>query len=112
MPSTYLLQIASENASAVADIIGMPSSAPADRPWTASIEVADDEPYVPFIDKFTSLLDGKIEKLSELTGSPCNISLWVLYGYDQQCNLEFSPEDMQKLAARQITLCISCWQQS
>lgn len=37
------------------------------------------------------------------------ISVWYLYKYDEQCNMEFSPERMKRLGDNGITLCISCW---
>lgn len=30
--------------------------------------------------------------------------------YDDQCNMEFHPQELKKLSDNEIVLCISCWQ--
>ena len=39
-----------------------------------------------------------------------DISIWVLYEYEGQCNMEYDPESMKKLGESGILLCISCWE--
>ena len=63
-----------------------------------------------FVDDFLSILKGKYEQLEEIGVFRNAISFWLLYEYDQQCNLEFSPKEMTKIGREGITLCISCWE--
>lgn len=37
-------------------------------------------------------------------------TIWILYEYDQQCNLEFSADQMKQLSELEINVCISCWE--
>jgi len=64
---------------------------------------------IDFIEHFLSILDGKYEQLKEIGIERDDISVWYLYAYDGQCNMEFSPEDMYALGKEGIALCISCW---
>ncbi|MGE9938237.1 hypothetical protein, partial [Butyricimonas virosa] len=59
---------------------------------------------------FLSLLEGKYEKLESIGISRENISIWILYEYEGQCNMEYDPESMKKLGESGILLCISCWE--
>ena len=63
-----------------------------------------------FIETFLSYLNGKERELLELGVRSENISIWMLYEYDGQCNLEFSPSDMKRLGEKEISLCVSCWE--
>jgi hypothetical protein len=69
-------------------------------------ETEDTDVY--FIDYFLSILEGKYEQLKQIGIERNDISVWVIYYYDGQCNMEFSPERMYKLGKEEITLCISC----
>ncbi|MFB2923190.1 hypothetical protein ACE1CB_32500 [Aerosakkonema sp. BLCC-F2] len=68
------------------------------------------DPPVDFIDIFLNLLEGKYQQLFLVGVQKDDISVWMYYEYDEQCNMEFSPEDMKRLGDNQITLCISCWE--
>lgn len=37
------------------------------------------------------------------------ISIWRYYEYDEQCNFEFSPQELKRMGDNGITFCISCW---
>lgn len=37
------------------------------------------------------------------------LSIKIDYEYDEQCNMEFSPNELKKLGENGIILCISCW---
>lgn len=76
--------------------------------WTIDIDVNGE--YVDFINYFLEILDGKYEKLQEIGIERNNISIWMIYGYDQQCNMEFHPENLKKLGDNGIVLCVSCYQ--
>ncbi len=68
-----------------------------------------DTPFY-FVDHFLSLLKGKYEKLEAINVLRENIAIWILYEYEDQCNMEFSPREMKELGTNGITLCISCWE--
>lgn len=59
---------------------------------------------------FLSLLEGKYEKLESIGISRENISIWILYEYEGQCNMEYDPVSMKKIGENGIVLCISCWE--
>ena len=78
--------------------------------WTYAIEVRDEDPYFDFINKFLDIIESKFEALSQLDIHREDITIWLLYEYDQQCNMEFHPQEMLRLGGSGIVLCISCWQ--
>lgn len=39
-----------------------------------------------------------------------DVSIWILYEYEQQCNLEFDLVTLKALSKLGIQLCISCWE--
>lgn len=67
-------------------------------------------PDFSFISYFLSILENKYEKLEQVGIYREDISIWLLYEYSNQCNMEFSPNDLYKLGKEGITLCISCWE--
>ena len=66
--------------------------------------------YFNFIDYFTSMLSGKYEKLEDIGITRDKISIWMIYEYEEQCNMEFTPEDLKKLGDNGINLCVSCYE--
>jgi hypothetical protein len=48
--------------------------------------------------------------LQKLDITTDDISIWYLYEYSGQCNMEFSPLQLKSLADLQLTFCISCWE--
>ena len=77
--------------------------------WILEYIQKENDEYIPYIEKFLSILDGKYEQLKEIGVEREDISIWKLYAYDSQCNMEFSPKDMYALGKEGITLCVSCW---
>lgn len=80
--------------------------------WIYEKEESDSEPYYDFINRFSEIVEPKIDVLSALGISSQDISVWYLYAYDQQCNMEFLPKDLKRLGDNGISLCISCWENS
>jgi hypothetical protein len=78
--------------------------------WSLVIEEKQEDPPAPFVEEFLAVLDGHFDALAAIGVSRDDVTAWVLYEYDQQCNLEFTPEVMTRLGAVGISLCISCWQ--
>jgi hypothetical protein len=77
--------------------------------WGLEIVEDTDDEYFDFINFFIRLLDGKYEQLKIIGIERSCISIWLLYEYDDQCNLEFVPNDLKLLGENGISLCISCW---
>lgn len=74
-------------------------------------EINDEESDIVHpIDFFYGKLIHKLNDLKALGITNDNITIWELYEYDQQCNLEYDSETIGKLNALGVTLCISCWQ--
>ena len=77
--------------------------------WELQLIQEEYDEYIPFIGYFLSLLEGKYDQLKKNGIKRDDISVWLLYEYDGQCNLEFSPQDMYNLGKEGITFCISCY---
>jgi hypothetical protein len=89
------------------DFTGFPDNIPSC--WThVAIDDKPDE-YFDFINIFLDILDRKYSVLEKLNIKRSDISIWMLYEYDQQCNMEFDPKRLKRLGDNGITLCISCW---
>jgi hypothetical protein len=78
------------------------------RGWTYEVETSQDK-YYDFINKLLDILEGHYQELENIGISRKAISIWMIYEYNQQCNLEFFPKDMKRLGNNEITLCISCY---
>jgi hypothetical protein len=74
--------------------------------WLIENDSKPSEAFSLFLDLLTNQYDG----LAKIGISRENISIWRNYQYDQECNLEISPEQMRSLGEQGIVLCISCWQ--
>ncbi len=109
MRYNYILRIANAARAEVAHVLGRESSDDT-REWNWFLDQrADDEP-IPFVDVFMNLLEGRFTCLERLGVTRNDITVWLLYEYDEQCNLELSAQDMRRLGEAGVTLCMSCWQ--
>jgi len=77
--------------------------------WTYEVITENGDKYFDFINNFLDMLDKKFSALYEIGIRKENITFWLLYEYDQQCNLELDSIRMKRLGEAGITLCISCW---
>ena len=77
--------------------------------WTHTVILNGQDPYFDFINNFLDILENKYEKLEDLGIQRNDISVWLFYEYDSQCNMEFDPLRLKRLGDNGITLCISCW---
>ena len=59
---------------------------------------------------FTELIESNLGSLRSAGISSEMVSVWYMYEYEQQCNMEFHPDIMKKLGDLDIVLCISCWE--
>lgn len=78
--------------------------------WGLEIIEGEDDIGLDYIAYFLDLLEGNYEKLSLIGVERSDISIWLLYEYDQQCNMEFSPDNMKRMGDNGVVLCVSCWQ--
>jgi len=98
-----------ENYHKIDKILGVKSNHDYSNWWILEYINREKDEYIPYIEKFLSILDGKYEQLAEIGIQRNDISIWELYAYDSQCNMEFSPEQMYALGKEGIALCVSCW---
>lgn len=56
------------------------------------------------------LIEYNLEKLKSIGIKSENISLWFYKPYEGQCNIEFTPREMNRWSLNNISLCISCWE--
>ena len=107
----YRLQILSSKSYSeeqLNNVIGVSSNFP-HADWGIEI-IQSDENFSGILVYFLSLLEGKYEKLESIGISREDISIWVLYEYEGQCNMEYDPVSMKKIGETGIVLCISCWE--
>ncbi len=78
--------------------------------WEIQFTQNENDEYISYIGLFLSILEGKYNQLNKIGVARENISIWIYYEYDGQCNLEFNPSELQRMGKEGITLCISCWE--
>ena len=107
----YRLQILSSKSYSeeqLNNVIGVSSNFP-HADWGIEI-IQSDENFSGILVYFLSLLECKYVKLESIGISREDISIWVLYEYEGQCNMEYDPVSMKKIGENGIVLCISCWE--
>ncbi len=60
---------------------------------------------------FIDFIENNIDKLQEMNVKRENMTIWILYAYENQCNLEFDARILKKLGECGVSLCISCWEE-
>lgn len=109
MSSSYLLRIKidRDNAEKISSVL---ESKPTSTLfyWEIAIE-ENSENFSESINYFLNLIEKSINKLNTIGVHNEDISIWYLYEYNEQCNMEFHPEDLKRMGSLGITLCISCW---
>lgn len=108
---TYELRINTEEAlyERVSSIIGL-------KPqnysfgWSYEIVFQEEQKNIDIVSKFLDSLEGKYEQLQELGIKSEDITVWLIYGYNNQCNMEFDANKLERLGKNGITLCISCYE--
>jgi hypothetical protein len=93
--------------SKINDILGTEANYP-QVGWGHELESNDIE-YINFIEYYMNILEGKFDKLLEIGITRNDISIWIIYSYEEQCNLDFTPNDLKKLGDNGVALCISCY---
>ncbi|MEJ8801927.1 hypothetical protein [Pontibacter sp. H249] len=77
--------------------------------WMYEVDVSAVNDHYDYINKFCDLLDGRYDQLKEIGIEKNQISIWTLYGYEGQCNIEYDPKDLKRLGDNGVKLCFSCW---
>lgn len=79
------------------------------------IDVPDDLPDDPdgpiFYEEIAWLLNLAEKNEKEMTGLGVDFSdsqIWMIYYYDKQCNMEFTPDLMERMGKLGLKLCVSC----
>lgn len=75
------------------------------------VEEKEHEKYFNYIDFFLDILENKYEELKKIWIESNDITIWRLYRYNNQCNMEWHPEELKRLWDNWITLCVSCWEE-
>lgn len=78
--------------------------------WIYEIVFEEQIEYYDIIAKLLDSIEGKYEKLQELGIQNNDITIWLIYGYNNQCNMEFEPNTLGRLGKNGIKLCISCYE--
>lgn len=74
------------------------------------IEIKNNNIYFDYINFFLDILEKKYNLLEEIWVKREDISIWKLYWYDNQCNMEWWAEELKRLWNNWISLCVSCWE--
>lgn len=80
--------------------------------WMYEVSEAETEPYFDFINNFLDILEPRFSDLEKLHITRDHILFWMLYEYDQQCGMEFNPQELTRLGQSGIHLNIDCWPNS
>lgn len=81
-----------------------------DHGWLYEIILEEQPPGYDAIGKFLLSLGNKFELLEKFGVKQKDISIWVIYAYNGQCNMEFSPDILRRLGESGVALCISCYE--
>jgi len=78
--------------------------------WSYEIILEEQKDYFDVIVKFLNSLEENYLRLIELGIEKNDITIWLIYGYKNQCNMEFEPSTLKRLGENGIKLCISCYE--
>lgn len=76
--------------------------------WWYQVKEKEDDPTFDFINIFLDILEPNFDKLLQLGIDKSNILIWLVYEYDEQCSMEFHPEEMKRLGESGIHFNIDC----
>jgi len=101
----------SEQANAITRILNKQPTRCGDYSWEVDFQESDlDQQFHGYLDYVESILTSAASALEGIGIKPGDVSVWVLYEYEEQCNLEFPPNQVKRLYDLGVSLCISCWQ--
>ncbi|WP_333601322.1 hypothetical protein [Flavobacterium sp.] len=111
----YRLQISfspnKETLSSLNSILGIEYLTEDENPseWWYKVEQNESDEYFDFINQFLNILETKYSDLEKLNIKRDDITIWMIYEYDDQCNMAFDPQRLKRIGENGITLCISCY---
>lgn len=62
------------------------------------------------LEQFVFLISENLDALKSINISMNQVTIWYMYEYEGQCNMEFSPDITARLGKLGVFLCISCWE--
>ena len=74
--------------------------------------VLNDLDNIDVITEYLNLLENNYLSLEQIGVRKEDVSIWLIYEYYNQCNLEFAPETLKRLGENGIRFCISCYEGS
>ena len=112
MKYSYILRINCTNnqSEEITQLLNVKPTLSTYKRWEFEIVQDYDSEYIYYVQNFLDILKDKYNQLEHIGVSRDCIEIWIYYEYDQQCNMEFSPEDLKNIGNNGIALCISCWQ--
>jgi hypothetical protein len=99
----YRLKICTNEINQLNTILGL-SSTILKMYWTFDYTQHDYSNY------FKKIIHPNINLIRKYLYGDHPISVWILYEYEDQCNIELLPSDIKNLASFDAVLCISCWE--
>ncbi|KOY86522.1 hypothetical protein AD998_10535 [bacterium 336/3] len=75
--------------------------------WAYCVDFEDEYSF-DFINIFLDILEPKFDALEKIGITNKDILFWLIYEYDQQCAMEFHPQEMKRLGELGISLNIDC----
>jgi hypothetical protein len=69
----------------------------------------ESDEYINFIQYFMDVVEDKLPILDSLGVKREEITIWMLFAYEFQCNMEFDSDDLLRLGRNGIKLCITCY---
>jgi len=77
--------------------------------WTYRIEIDENNDDSQTIDQLLDILEPKQDELLKIGISNKDMLIWLLYEYEHQCALGFSPNELLRLGQLGIPFNIDCW---
>lgn len=113
MKFEYELKIIAPNntiAEEIYNLIGIRKAVVDEYIWSYIITEEEKDSPVEFINVFTNIIHKNKNQLKTIGVEKENITIWLYYEYDVQCNIELRPDELKKLSEAEVPFCISCWQ--
>src|SRR5215217_2596343 len=106
MGSLYRLQIKCSNdqKEKINSILGIENREPAT--WWNTVIEEDSQDFTRALDIYIDLIARNLHALKKIGVSSKSISIWYLYEYEQQCNMEFGPHTTKQIGELGVTLCV------
>jgi hypothetical protein len=109
--STYQLRIEADEKQydTISSLLGLKPKSYA-HGWSYEIVLEEEPTTYDVVERFLLSLQNKFELLAGIGVRRGDISVWIIYAYNGQCNMEFAPNILKCLGDSGIALCISCYE--